>query len=212
MTDLSLYVITADASDLGRTHEDVARAALTGGANIIQFRDKAKSGDELKRAAEPVRRLCALHGVPFVMNDDAHVAAALEADGLHVGQEDLGELSAWMQRPRSFYGISITERGQVALAEELRPLYLGVGPVFSTPSKDDAAVPRGLDGLAEVRALTDLPVVVIGGITLENAKDVMATGVDGVCVISAVARAEYPEDAVARLREIVDRAMEAGGR
>jgi len=201
--DFSLYVITAEVPSLGRSHADVARAALEGGATAIQFRDKYKSGEEFLAAASSVQDLCATYGIPFVVNDCVEAACALDADGLHVGQDDLGALVEWRTRDRFFCGISITEPGQTADAEALKPDYLGVGPVFPTPSKADAADPMGLQGLAEICASTQVPVVAIGGITEDRVAEVIAAGAAGVCVIGAVAYAKDPVDAARRLRSAV---------
>ena len=205
--DLRVYALTVDVPELGRDHADVAHAALMGGATCVQFRDKGRAGDPLVAEATRVQDECRAAGVPFVVNDHVALATALEADGLHVGQSDLGGLDGWAPSWDAALGVSITDPVQVDAALRLDPDYLGVGPVFPTPSKDDAADPMGLDGLAAVRQATDLPLVAIGGITLENASEVIAAGADGVAVISAIASAPDPTEAARGLRAAVDEAL-----
>lgn len=216
--DLSLYCITCDLPSRGCSHLDVARAAIEGGATVVQFREKRLSGDALVDAARPVRRLCAEHGVPFIMNDDASAALALDADGLHVGQDEIEELDIWREGlargsadgPTSFEiaericGISINDPCQVGEAGRLGADYLGVGPVFATPSKEDAGPPLGLDGLRRVRDMTTLPIVAIGGIDGGLVGEVLTAGADGVCVISAIAAANDMVAAARALRCVID--------
>jgi thiamine-phosphate pyrophosphorylase len=206
--DLSLYVITASVPELGRSHADVARAAIEGGATVVQFRDKGLEGGALLAAAEEVRDVCRAAGVPFVVNDDAEAAVALDADGLHVGQDDLEALGAWRPRGDAFLGISVSEPGQVEDALARGADYLGAGPVFATPSKDDAAPPMGLAGLTETVARSSVPVVAIGGISEESARSVIEAGARGVCVISAVASAEDPVAAARGLARVAAAALE----
>ncbi len=207
--DLGLYFVTCEVSDRGLGHLDTARAAVEGGATTVQFRDKRLSGEALLAAARPVREMCGEHDVDFVMNDDAAAALALDADGLHVGQDELEESVTWRSAedrgtaPR-FLGVSVTDTSQVAEAERLGADYLGVGPIHATPSKPDAAPPMGLDGLREVRRRTSLPIVAIGGIGPDEVGPVMRAGADGVCVISAIASADDMVVAARELRRTVD--------
>ena len=209
---LSLYVITANLPGLGRTHAAVATAAVEGGATVVQFRDKELDGDAFLAEARTVRDVCRAAGVPFVVNDDAEAAMTLGADGLHVGQEDLEEVDAWRRDRGALLGISVTEPAQVEDAIALGADYLGAGPVFATPSKDDAAPPMGLDGLAEAVARSSVPVVAIGGITEESVRSIIEAGASGVCVISAVASAPDAAAAARGLRRAVDEALKDVGR
>jgi thiamine-phosphate pyrophosphorylase len=205
--DLSLYAITARVPSLGRTHADVARAAIEGGATVVQFRDKQLEGDALLAQAGAVREACRTAGVTFVVNDDTEAARTLDADGLHVGQEDLGVLDAWRPDPGMLLGISITEPSQVEDAVALGADYLGAGPVFATPSKADAAPPMGLEELAEAVARSSVPVVAIGGITEESVRSIIEAGASGVCVISAIASAPDAAAAARGLKAAVDEAL-----
>lgn len=209
--DLALYVVTEAVPELGRTHLDVTRAAIDGGATVIQFREKRESGSALVEAAAPVRDLCAERGVPFVMNDDARVAMRLRADGLHVGQDDLGSLGDWRPTWEALLGVSVTSPEQVDAAQELGADYVGAGPVFSTLTKGDAAEPMGLEGIEATRARASVPVVAIGGISEESVESVIEAGADGVAVVSAVSRAPDPMEAARRLRALILGALSRKG-
>jgi thiamine-phosphate pyrophosphorylase len=205
--DLSLYVITANVPALGRTHADVARAAVEGGATVVQFRDKELERDAFLAQAGAVRDACRAAGVAFVVNDDPEAAMTLRADGLHLGQEDLEALDTWRPDRGALLGISVTEPTQVEDAIALGADYLGAGPVFATPSKYDAASPMGLAGLAEAVARSSVPVVAIGGITEESVRSIVEAGASGVCVISAIASAPDAAAAARGIRAAVDGAL-----
>jgi thiamine-phosphate pyrophosphorylase len=196
-----LYVITAEVPHLGRTHLDVARAAVSGGARVIQVREKNKVRDALSIARE-IRRLTRGTGVKFVVNDRVDIAQAADADGVHLGQGDTEISEARrMLGDDKIIGVSATCLDEAVEAEALGADYVGVGPIFPTPSKTDAAEPIGCRALREIRKRVRLPLVAIGGITIENLEEVLASGADSVAVISAVANASDMEAAVRDLVE-----------
>jgi thiamine-phosphate diphosphorylase len=197
-----LYFVTADVAHLGRTHEGLAHAAIAGGARVVQFRHKA-ADDRRRAAAHALRELCRREGALFIVNDDAELAAEVDADGLHLGQSDLGGLSVWRERkPRGLLGISVASVEEARAAVALGADHLGVGPGFATGSKVDAVAPIGLAGLARVREAVEVPLAAIGGISAENAASVLAAGADAICVISAIAHAHDPQSAARQLAEI----------
>ncbi len=207
LRDYGLYVITARDSRSGRGHLEVAEAVLAGGASVIQLRDKELPGRELLQLALRIRAVILEggYGALLIINDRVDVAAAAGADGVHLGQEDLPVSAARkMLGPGAVVGLSVSsvEEARRALREPVD--YLGVGPVFPTPSKDDAAPPMGLERLAEVRRDTSLPLVAIGGITESNAPEVLRAGADGIAVISAVSGAQDMREAARRLSRIVE--------
>lgn len=207
-----LYFITASHPENGRGHAGLASAAIAGGARVVQFRDKELRGDELMRQAAAVRDVCRMHGTTFVVNDDAEVAMELRADGLHLGQDDLAGLAAWRPRWDAFLGISATSLREAAAAVGHGADYLGVGPVFPTGSKADAAQPMGLEGLREICSAVDVPVAAIGGIGREDIAEVVTAGADAICVISAVSLAEDPLVAALSLTREYDAAVSRAGR
>jgi thiamine-phosphate diphosphorylase len=210
--DLRLYVIT-DRSFRGRTHEEVARAAVAGGATALQLRDKRATGRELVLRARRLRDLARTEGVLFVVNDRVDVALAAEADGAHVGDDDLPVADARrLLGPGRVVGASAGTVEDALRAEREGADYLGVGPVFPTGTKPDAGAAIGVEGLRTIAQAVRIPVVGIGGITADNAEEVIRAGAAGVAVISAVADADDMVQATRRLREAVDRALrERGG-
>ena len=190
---LSLYVIPDRIIGAPLSLEEQTRLALEGGATAIQLRDKSMDGGEFLAIARRMASLCMERGVLFIVNDRLDVALLSGADGVHLGQSDLppAETRRLISlRPGSrpfFVGVSANTAEEAGRAEADGADYLGVGAAFGTGSKDNAEV-VGLEGLREVRRVTRLPCVAIGGITIENLPEVMATGVDGVSVISAAVR------------------------
>jgi len=205
--ELGLYVITTAQTAAGGGHLDVVRAALAGGADAVQLRDKEAGGGELYRVAlEALKLMRKGGGSPlFLVNDRVDVALAAGADGVHLGQEDLPASAARrILGEGAVLGVSAGSVEEARAAEEEGADYLGVGPIFPTPSKPDAGEPLGLEGLRAIRRVVNIPLVAIGGINEENLEEVFEAGADGVAVISAVASAPDLEEAVRRLRRAVD--------
>jgi thiamine-phosphate diphosphorylase len=199
--DLSgICVITAANLVPGRTHLDVARAAVEGGARMVQLREKNADTRELYEIAGGIREATSGTSTLFIVNDRVDVALAAEADGVHVGPDDLPWREARrLLGPDRIMGVSAATPEEVRGAEAAGADYLGVGPAFATGSKADAGEAIGPEGIARIAALTSLPVIGIGGITLANAASVWASGAAGIAVISAVAGAK---DMAAAVREL----------
>ncbi len=202
MIDYSLCVITTEIPELNRSHLDVAQAAVEGGATLIQLRGKNKSVREMVEVGKQVRELTVKAGAPLIVNDRLDVALTLGADGVHLGQDDLPPSLARRVWPEGIIGLSITCFQELNEVEGVS--YLGVGPVFPTPSKPDAAPPLGLEKFEEICQTTSLPVIAIGGITASNAEDVLRAGASGIAVISEVAMASDMVKATRQLKEIVE--------
>jgi thiamine-phosphate pyrophosphorylase len=211
LLDLRVYVIT-DRSFRGRSHEEVARAALEGGATVLQLRDKRAPARQLVEWARRILDLARQAKVAFVVNDRVDVALAAGADGVHVGEDDLPVADARrLLGPGRIVGASAGTVDEALRAEREGADYLGVGPVFPTATKPDAGDAIGLEGLRRIARAVRVPVVGIGGITAENAAEVVRAGAAGVAVISAVADAEDMREATRRLREAVDDALKERG-
>ncbi|MHB8840232.1 MAG: thiamine phosphate synthase [Candidatus Aquicultor sp.] len=181
-------MVTIETS--GKSHLDIAKAAIEGGASIIQYRDKHASSRKLFEDALELRKLTADAGALLIINDRADIALAVEADGVHLGQNDLSLAEARRILGDTYIiGISATCFDEAVEAADRGADYIGLGPVFPTPSKDDAAPPIGLEGVAAVRKAVDIPIVAIGGITIDNIEEVVRAGSDGIAVISAVSSA-----------------------
>ncbi|MHB0977077.1 MAG: thiamine phosphate synthase [Candidatus Aquicultorales bacterium] len=207
--DYSLYFVSAELPGLGRSHADTVRAAVGGGATIVQLRDKSASFEAMVSVALEVRGMLKANGVPLIINDRVDVALDVSADGLHIGQTDaLLEDARRALGPASIIGVSVSTPAEARAAERGGADYLGVGPVYSTASKSDALPPIGLEGLREIRAASSLPIVAIGGVGLEQVAGVIGAGADGIAVISAITEAACMRSAAAALKELVRKSIE----
>ncbi|MCW3795719.1 thiamine phosphate synthase [Paenibacillus sp. LS1] len=192
---------------------EVLRQAIAGGITLFQFREKgtgALVGEARITLAMQLRQVCSQHGVPFIVNDDVELAVAVEADGVHVGQEDA---DAALVRARigdgRMLGVSAHSVEEARRAVQAGADYLGVGPMYPTRSKADAHAVLGPAGVTELRAAgIAVPIVGIGGITPDATGAVMAAGADGVAVISAIAGAADVRAAAAHFAAAV-RGMQA---
>ncbi len=205
--ELGFYLVTGAYPSLERDHLDIVRAGLAAGADVIQLREKDAGADRLLRIALDTRTLVDNFGggCLLVINDMVDVAIASQADGVHVGQEDTEARKARAACGSSMLlGVSAGTVDEAKKAEEEGADYLGVGPIFETPSKADAAPPIGIQGLRLIREAVGIPIVAIGGINEDNAGSVLEAGADGIAVISAVCAAADMEDSARRLRRLVD--------
>ena len=183
---------------------DAVRLAVRGGATAVQLRDKGASTRDMIELGRALLALTRPAGIPLIVNDRADVALAIDADGVHVGQDDIpAPLARQIIGPERILGVSAGTVEEARQAEREGADYLGVGDVYGTPTKADAGVPIGLSGLAEIARAVSIPVVAIGGITLANAAATIATGASGVAVISAVIGAPDPEQAARQLLRAV---------
>ncbi len=202
--DLGLYLVVGPDVTGGRPVRDVVLAAVAGGVTAVQLRQKeGRTRDFVDRARALLPDLRA-RGVPLIVNDRVDVAMAVGADGVHVGQEDMEPADVRrVVGDGMLVGLSITTVDEARAADPALVDYAGVGPVFATPSKADAAPAMGLDGTREACRLLRMPAVAIGGINARNAADVLATGAVGVSVISAICGAADPRVAAAELAALV---------
>ena len=213
--DVRLNAIVDPERANGRSLAELARLVVAGGATLIQLRDKHGATRQMIEAARAIKAALAGTGVPLVVNDRVDVALIAEADGVHVGQEDMrAEDARRLLGPQAIIGLSIKS---VALANAA-PLaaldYVGVGGVYATTSKDNPNPPIGVDGLRDIVAAfrarkRDLPICGIAGIDAGNAAPVIAAGADGVAVISALSMKADPRAAARELRGVVDAALQA---
>jgi thiamine-phosphate diphosphorylase len=184
-----LYVIT-DAEPGARSHLEVARAALAGGADALQLRDKSATAQNLCLLASEIQPMARKFGAVFLVNDRVDVALVTGADGAHVSPDDLPTREARKLLPApGILGISAGTLEEAKRAAREGADYIGVGPVFASPSKADAGAPIGPEGLAKIARAVSIPVVGVGGITLENVAQVIEAGASGAAVISAVVKA-----------------------
>ncbi len=193
-----VYVITDP--QLGGGHLAGARAALQGGARIIQLRDKHATTRQLIEYALALRTLTRDYDALLIINDRLDVALAVEADGVHLGQDDMPiALARRLTGEGLIIGVSAETVEEAVRAEADGADYLGVGPMFTTATKPDAGTPVGPERLRAIKQRVRIPVFGIGGITLANAPQVLQAGADGICVISAVLTAPDPAEATRQL-------------
>ncbi len=185
-----VYVITEDVPKFHRTHEDVVKAALAGGADLIQFRDKKMPDGEFRSLSKKLLRLCRAEGVPFIINDRVEIAMEIGADGVHVGHEDMSIADLRRSVPEEMIvGVSARNFDEAIALAHCGADYLGVGPIFATGSKADASDPIGVSELKRICEAVKVPVVAIGGITSVNLPRIIESGAAGAAVISAVTHA-----------------------
>ena len=209
---LRLYALVDPAVAGGRALTDLTQR-IAGSATLVQLRDKQSSTRVMTEEARALRSVLEPHGVPLIINDRVDVALAAEADGVHIGQDDMSPGDARLLLGRAaIIGLSIktAEQARTAPLELLN--YVAIGGVYGTTSKDNTAPPIGISGL---RAIVDVirarqpkfPICAIAGINSDNAADVIAAGADGVAVISALSLAPDPAIAAQNLRAVVDGAL-----
>jgi thiamine-phosphate pyrophosphorylase len=202
--DLSVYLITDPVLSGAFSVEEIVGYAVAGGVTTVQLRDPQAKTRALVEQARSLATLLRRHRIPFVVNDRVDVAVAADADGVHVGQADMAPGDARMLiGPDRILGLSVTSESDLDHSDLAGVDYLGVGPIYPTPTKADAAPPIAIGGLRAVRARTRLPIVAIGGLHAGNAADVIAAGADGVAVVSAICAAPDPEAATRELKEVV---------
>lgn len=202
---LKLYFICGTTTCLGKDLYTVVEDALKGGITLFQFREKGKGaleGKEKLELAIKLKNLCKKYNVPFIVNDDIELALEIDADGVHVGQDDLGVDEIRKLMPNKIIGLSIGNEEELKQSKVEYVDYVGVGPVYVTQSKDDAGGAIGYEGLELMRKLLpQMPLVAIGGIQTQHIKDVMKTNVDGVSIISAISYSENIEETVREMNE-----------
>ena len=202
---LKLYFICGTTTCLGKDLYTVVEDALKGGITLFQFREKgegALEGSEKVELAIKLQDLCKKYNVPFIVNDDIELALEIDADGVHVGQDDLGVDEIRKLMPDKIIGLSIGNEEELKQSKVEYVDYVGVGPVYVTQSKDDAGGAIGYEGLELMRRfLPQMPLVAIGGIQTQHIKDVMKTNIDGVSIISAIS---YSDNIEKTVREMIE--------
>ena len=207
--DLSLYLVLDPVLCGGFDGMvSTALASVRAGATVVQLRAPGWKKRDLVNCARALKKTLAPFSVPLIIDDDADVCLAADADGLHVGQRDLEIHDARaIIGPDRILGLSVSNLEELAGADTAVTDYLGVGPIFATATKPDAAPAMGYDGLAAVTSATALPTVAIGGIKAQHASDIIRAGADGIAVVSAICGQADPAQAAAELKSLVDAAL-----
>ena len=203
-----LYLVTDRGLCGGRPLEEVVRLAVEGGASCVQLREKDLSTREFVETASAVKSILRPSGVPLVINDRIDVALAVGAEGVHIGQGDMPYETARRLMGRSaIIGLSVETWEAVEEARDLDVDYLGVSPVFPTPTKTDTRSAWGLEGLARIRAYVKHPLVAIGGMNRQNAAAAVRAGADSIAVVSAICSAPDPFREALELSSLIGEAL-----
>jgi thiamine-phosphate pyrophosphorylase len=201
-----LHVITDIDLQNRFSHVELARMAISGGADTIQFRQKTGATREMIETARQIKQLCANSGVTFIVNDRLDVAIASESDGVHLGQDDFPiPLARKILGENKIIGGSAVTLDEAHKCQDEGADYVGFGPVYPTTSKADAGPVSGIDLFKEIIVKVSLPLIAIGGVNRDNAPETIRAGAHGIAVISAMCCQHDPEQAT---RELL-RALEA---
>ncbi len=199
-----LYLVTDRDLCLGRPLEEVVEQCVKSGISMVQLREKDLPTRDFINEAFRIKEILAAHNVPLIINDRVDVAMAVGADGAHVGQEDMPyEMARKLLGPDAIIGLSVENEEQVHEAEQYDADYLGVSPIFETPTKTDTKGSWGLSGMAWVRKNSRHNLVAIGGLNETNIAEVVRAGAGCIAVVSALCSAPDPEAAAKKLNELI---------
>ena len=204
--DLSLYLVTDRSLSLGRTLESVVFDAAEGGVTMVQLREKDCSTLEFYQQAMLLKECLRPYRIPLIINDRLDIALACDAEGLHIGQSDIPyDIARKLLGKDKIIGLSVECLQDAVDANELDVDYIGISPVFGTPTKTDTAPALGLEGIREIVKISRHPAVGIGGINQTNAADIIEAGADGISVVSAIMSASDPKQAAFQLMNIIQK-------
>lgn len=201
---MKLYLVTDRPLLLGKDLLWTVREAVAGGITMVQLREKDCATRQFVELARALKEILAPSGVPLIINDRVDVALASGADGIHVGQSDMAVEDVRRFMPSgSIVGLSVESDAQLLQANALDVDYVGISPVFSTPTKTDTVIEWGLEGLWRAKAVSRHTLVAIGGINVANAARVMAAGADSIAVVSGICSAPDPRRAAMEFSRII---------
>lgn len=191
-----VYLVTDRSFSRGKSTGQIVEAAVRGGVSAVQLREKDLSTKAFYEEGLRIKDFLRASKVPLIVNDRIDVALALDADGVHLGQDDMpAEVARGILGPERIIGVSVNRPEDIREASVAAANYLAISPVFFTATKEDITTPWGLDGVRVARSLTKLPLVAIGSIKAENTRGVVAAGADCVAVVTAIVSADDPEQA-----------------
>ncbi len=202
--NLSLYLVTDRPLCLGRSLFDVVKEAVAGGVTMVQLREKEATTKEFVELALALKKHLAPLNVPLIINDRIDVALAVDSEGIHIGQGDMPfALARQMVGPDKLIGLSVESYEQALEANQLDVDYIGISPVYTTPTKQELEQGLGLKETSRIARASVHPSVAIGGINLTTAREVLETGVNGLSVVSVICSAPSPEKASRELRTMI---------
>ncbi|MNK01429.1 Thiamine-phosphate synthase [compost metagenome] len=203
-----LYLVVSEEACLGRDLLKVTEQAIRGGVDMVQLREKKMNNNEFIMQAVRLKEMLDVYSIPLIINDNIQVALHSQAFGIHVGNSDIPPSEIKKHWPQyNLLGYSIEYFDQLYNTEIQHADYLGISPVFTTPTKTDTVVQWGLEGIQNIRKQTNKPLVAIGGMNAGNAYDVIKAGADCIAVVSAICGAEDPAKAAEVIRNQIEKAL-----
>ena len=203
-----LYLVTDRDLCGEKSLEDVVLESVKGGVSCVQLREKDISTRLFVSEAQRIKKLLEPYQIPLIINDRIDVALACGAEGVHIGQEDMPyAIARQLMGRKAIIGLSVETWEDVEESQRLDVDYIGVSPVFATPTKTDTKGAWGLDGLAKIKKISRHPVVAIGGLNESNVRETILAGADCVAVVSAICAASDPEAATRKLSNIIEDAL-----
>ncbi|WP_291789349.1 thiamine phosphate synthase [Cecembia sp.] len=200
-----LYLVTDEDLCLGRDFFWVVEEAIKGGVDIVQLREKSLPLEDFIKKAEKLKFICDQYRVPLIINDSVEVAKKVDAQGLHIGQEDTGIIEARsLLGANKPLGLSLESMEDLYKPHSEEAWYYGVSPIYATPTKMDTKTEWGLEGLAQLRKATEKPLVAIGRIKIENSSSIISYGADCLAVVSGICSAPSPAHAAETFRKKIE--------
>ncbi|MGA9109917.1 MAG: thiamine phosphate synthase [Smithella sp.] len=203
-----VYLVTDRGLCGGRPLEEIIIQALKGGISFVQLREKEISTRSFVEEAGRIKQLLEPYKVPLIINDRVDVAVACGAEGVHIGQEDMPyEIVRKIMGKKAIIGLSVETWEDVVASQKLDVSYIGVSPIFATPTKTDTKDAWGLEGLARIKAFSRHPLVAIGGINESNVSEIVMAGAQCIAVVSAICASPDPEAAARKINEIINSSL-----
>lgn len=197
--DYSLYLVTNSDNKTNIEFLDIIEQAILGGVSLVQLREKTCSTLDFFNLASEVKKITSKFGVPLIINDRIDIALAVDAEGVHIGQEDMPASVARRILGDKIIGVSTSNLEEAIRAEEDGADYIGVGAIFTTQTKDDAKH-VSINELKDITKNVNIPIVAIGGINKSNVNDLLYTGIEGISVVSAIMNSEKPTESAKELK------------
>ncbi len=195
-----VYLVTDRSFSKNRSTLEIVVAAVEGGISVVQLREKDLETKDFYEEGMKIRKFLRDRKVPLIVNDRLDIALAIDADGIHLGQKDLPvKVARSILGPDRIIGVSVEKPADIDKHAVMYADYLAVSPVFATGTKTDTAAPWGLAGVTQARSITELPLVAIGSMKIDNAREVVMAGADCVAVVTAIVSADDPAEATRRL-------------
>lgn len=199
-----LYLVVGEEDCLHHPLNNVVEQAILGGVDIVQLREKNKNFKNFLKSAQMIKKITDQYNIPLIINDHVKVALDVQSAGIHVGQDDIEpSILKNILNKNQCVGYSISDLEELKSTEIKYVDYIAASPIFDTPTKTDTKTAWGIDGLKTLREKTNLPIVAIGGISVENAQEILEAGADCLAVVSAISKAKDPQKAAQQLKEII---------